>query len=165
MEKKEFQLDYKLEEEPLLVLPLCVGAMLLSGELFGWLNSLDPDGLGDDHLAAFRILYWGFLLSCSVLAVWRLARTIHATEGGLEYRFLGRVQKLIPWTEFSCAAVGRARQMKMRLVFLIPEALGPLPGEPSARYRFLTNNYHQILHFHATKNNRKALSAFLRMEK
>lgn len=165
MEKKEFQLDYKWEEEPLLVLPLCVGAMLLSGELFGWLNSLDTDPQADEHLAAFKIVYFGFLLCCSALAVWRLVRTIYATEGGLEYRLLGRVQKQIPWTEFSCATIGRARQMRRPLVFLIPEALGALPSESSAKYRFLTSNYHQIPHFHATKNNRKALSAFLRMEK
>ena len=62
MEKREYRIDYQWEEEPLLVLPLCVGGMLLSGELFGWLNSLEPGGLPSDQLAAIRIVYFGFLL-------------------------------------------------------------------------------------------------------
>ena len=161
MEKKEFQIDYKWEEEPLLVLPRCAGATLRSGELFGWRNTLDPEGMSADNLAAFKIGYFGFLLCCSCLAAWRLVWTIHATERGLEYRFLGRTQENIPWDEFSCATIGHARQMKRNLVFLISESLGAPPSERTAKDRFLTCHYDRIPHFHATKNNIRAIGAYL----
>ena len=161
MEKREYRIDYQWEEEPLLVLPLCVGGMLLSGELFGWLNSLEPGGLPSDQLAAIRIVYFGFLLCCSALAAWRLIRTIHATKDGLEYRFLGKVQKRIPWETFSCAAVGRARQMKTSLIFLIPAAIGELPADRAKLPSFLTKHYTDLIRFHRTRNNIRAIGAYL----
>ena len=160
MEKRKFQMDYNWEEEPLLVLPLCVGGMLLSGELFGWLRSLNPEEMTDDHIAAFKIIYWGFLLCCASLAAWRLMRTVHATGEGLEYRFLGKRQSCIPWSEFSCAILGRAWQQKRDLIWLIPVSLGEPPNNQTYR-SFLGRNYSEIPRFHRTKNNILAIETHL----
>ena len=158
---KEYQIDYKWEEDPMLVLPMSVGAMLLSGELFGWLNTLDPYGMPADQMTALKIVYFGFLLCCSCLAAWRLMRTVHVTVAGLEYRFLGRTQEVIPWDRFSCATIGSARQMKRNLVFLIPKAFAPLPDDRQEKYSFLTHHYRELIHFHATKSNIRSIGTYL----
>lgn len=159
---QEYQIDYKWEEEPLLVLPLCVGGMLLSGKLFGWLRSLDPGSMTDDSIAGLKILYFGFLFCCAALAAWRLLRTIHATDRGVEYRFLGRTQKIIPWDDFSCATLGRARQMRTKQVFPIPNICAELPADPAGKHRFLTQHYQKLIHFHGTGNNIRAIGTYLK---
>lgn len=89
MERKEYQIDH--HDEPLLILPLCVGALLLSGEFFAWLS-----GLGDmatKDIVALQLLYWGGFLSWGGLAAWRLVSAVHLTTAGLEYRFLSKPRR------------------------------------------------------------------------
>ena len=161
MEQKEYQLDYSAGEEPLLILPLCVGAMLLSGKVFAWFSSLD--GGRDEELMIFmKLFYWGVILCCGGLAAWRLIRTIHATPKGLEFRCFGRAQEVIPWEEFSCAVKGRAWQYKRDQLYLIPANCGPLPEDARQRYKFLTRNYREKYRFHPTKNNIQAINTYLR---
>lgn len=162
MKNREFQIDYKWEEEPLLVLPLCAGAMLLSGELFRWLHTLDPAGQSEGHLIFLKFLYLAFLLCCSALALWRVVRTIHATEQGLEYRFLGRIQKRISWSEFACAFKGRSYCYRNDLIYLIPEASDVFPADPWERSKFCSRNYRSLIHFHPTQNNIRAIGTYLK---
>jgi len=106
MEQKEYQIDYSEGEEPLVILPLCVGAAVLHGAFFRWFSSLDG---GDEKLVIFmKLLYWSAVIGFGGIAAWRLIRTIHATSKGLEYRFLGKTRKIIPWNEFSCACKCRS---------------------------------------------------------
>lgn len=155
MEQKAYQIDH--HDEPLLILPLCVGALLLSGEFFDWLS-----GLGDmaaEEIAAFRILYWGGFLCLGGLAAWRLLNTVHLSPAGLEYRFLGKTQKLIPWSSFSRAV--RAHLHKADCIYLIPVDCCEFPKDRSAQLQFIKRNYAELTHFTVTKNNLRAVKAYL----
>ena len=44
MGQKEYQIDYSASEEPLVILPLCVGVAVLHGEFFRWFSRLDGGG-------------------------------------------------------------------------------------------------------------------------
>lgn len=163
MEQTEFRIDYKWEEEPLLVLPICIGAMLLYGEIFNWLRSLEAQSGGEVQLTFFSLIYWGFLVCCSALAVWRLIRTIHVSEKGLEYRFLRRTRRIIPWEEFSCASKGRSYHYRRDLIYLIPTSLGDFPKDHRAQYKFRTRHYWKLIHFHPTENNIRAIGTFIKL--
>ena len=115
----------------------------------------------DHGIAAFRIVYWGFFLCLGGQAAWQLVRTIHATPEGLEYRFLDRREKLVPWSAFSCAYRGRLPQSKVDEIWLIPVECGEFPGEFRERQAFLGANYAEITRFYRTKNNIRAVEAYL----
>ncbi len=153
----EYQLDYR--EEPLLILPLSVGALLLSGEFFRWFEAAAK--LPADGVAAFRIVYWVAFLCCSGLAAYRLIRTIHATANGLELRTLGNVWQVIPWSEFHCAVKGRPYGAKRDSIFLIPRSCDEPPADRVALHRYLAKNYAECTEIAPTKNNQNAIGAFL----
>lgn len=160
MEQKEFQIDYPAGEEPLLILPLCVGAAFLSGEFFGWISALDG-GASETSAVFIRLLYWGIVICVGGLAAWRLMWTIHAVPEGLVYRFLGRSMRMIRWEEFSCASKGRSWYYRNELIYLIPKSVGTLPRDLHEQYQFRTRNYGKLIHFHPTKNNVLAIETYL----
>ena len=104
-------------------------------------------------------LYWGGFLSWGGLAAWRLANTVHLTTAGLEYRFLGKTQKVIPWSSFSRAV--RAHLHKADCIYLIPVICGEIPEDRSAQLWFVKRNYAQLTRFTVTKNNLRAVKAYL----
>ena len=61
------------------------------------------------------------------------------------------------WDDFSCAILGRARQMRTKQVFLIPNICTELPADPAGKHRFLTQHYQKLIHFHGTGNNIRAI--------
>lgn len=160
MELKEYQIDYPGGEEPLLILPLCVGATVLHGEVFRWFSGLDG-GAEENLLVFMKLLYWGIVICAGGLAAWRLIRTIHATPRGLEYRFLGRTRKIIPWSEFACASKGRSYHYRKDLIYLIPKSGDGWTGDHWERYKFRTRNYWKLFHVHPTKNNIQAIGTYL----
>ena len=81
------------------------------------------------------IINWGGFLSWGGLAAWRLANTVHLTTAGLEYRFLGKTQKVIPWSSFSRAV--RTHLHKADCIYLIPASCGEIPEERGAQLRFV----------------------------
>ena len=93
------------------------------------------------------------------LSEWRVMYTIHATPAGLDYRFLGRSRKIIPWTDFSCAI--RAHSHKADCIYLIPVIFGELPQDRNAQLWFIKRNYAELTRFEVTKNNLRAIKAYL----
>jgi len=159
MEQKEYQIDYSEGEEPLVILPLCVGAAVLHGAFFRWFSSLDG---GDEKLVIFmKLLYWSAVIGFGGIAAWRLIRTIHATSKGLEYRFLGKTRKIIPWNEFSCACKCRSYYYRNDMIYLIPKSCGVISEERRAQVKFTTSNYRNPIRFHPTKNNLRAIGTYL----
>lgn len=160
MEQKVYQLDYPAGEDPLLILPLCAGAAVLQGEFFRWFSGLD--GGVEEHLLVFmRLLYWGIVICAGGLAAWRLIRTIHATPRGLEYRFLGRTRRIIPWSDFACASKGRSYYYRGDLIYLIPKSGDAWTDDQWVQYQFATRNYWKLIHVHPTKNNIRAIGTYL----
>ena len=91
MEQKEYQIDYSASEEPLVILPLCVGAAVLHGAFFRWFSSLDG---GNEKLVIFmKLLYWSAVIGAGGIAAWRLIRTIHATSKGIGIQISGQNQE------------------------------------------------------------------------
>lgn len=160
MEQKEFQIDYPDGEEPLLILPLCVGAILLSGKFFRWIAALDSNA-SETSAVFIRLLYWGGIIIAGSVAAWRLMRTIHAVPEGLVYRFLGRSMRMIRWEELSCASKGRSWYYRNELIYLIPKSVGTLPTDRQGQYQFRTRDYGKLIHFHPTKNNILAIKTYL----
>lgn len=160
MEQEEYQIDYPTGEELLLILPLCVGAAVLHGEFFRWFSGLD--GGGNAKLIIFmKLLYWGAVIGVGGLAALRLIKTIHTTSQGLEYRFLGKTRKIIPWNEFSCACRCRSYYYRNDMIYLIPKSGGELLEDRWAQYQFTTRNYWKLVRFHSTKNNLRAIGTYL----
>ena len=156
MEQREYRIECGIE--PLLVLPLCVGALALSGRFFDWFATASE--MPADGVAAFRIVYWAAFLWIGGDAVWRLMRTIYATPLGLEYRFWGRDREVFRWGEFSCAYLGRITGAKSSEIWLVPRSCGSFPDDHNGRMRFLSVNYAEMIRLQRTKNNIRAIETY-----
>ena len=107
------------------------------------------------------LLYWGAVIGFGGLAAVHLIKTIHTTPQGLEYRFLGKTRKIIPWNEVSCACKCRSYYYRNDMIYLIPKTSGELLEDRWAQYQFTTRNYWKLARFHSTKNNLRAIGTYL----